>query len=288
MRVRWGRIVAFLLLTVAATQGISALIATLRGPAKKGDMFEWGLRANLAMLVPGLMAMIFARFVLREPARTALGLRFRPNRWWLVAWCLPALMTLASLGLRLAAPGAQMVPMKGLSLVPIPQPWAALVAGLLAGATVCLPGALGEELAWRGLLRRELESKSFGSSCLIIGLLWAAWHMPAVILGGYAGGTASGAAGLIVYLLLTTPIAMVLCERGRSVLAAALFHASGSGMVAAGMLVRGGRGVLPVVATYLPALVLVAVILALRMFGRGKEASHKMTLAADSSPDGAR
>src|SRR5689334_18839184 len=108
MKVRWPRILAFFVVTVAATQGLSALVAALRGPAKKGDLFEWGLRANLAMLVPGLVALVFARFVLREPASQALALRLRPNRWWLVAWLLPAVTAGAAVGLRLLSPGAHL------------------------------------------------------------------------------------------------------------------------------------------------------------------------------------
>lgn len=58
------------------------------------------------MLVPGLVAVVFARFVLAEPAASALALRLRPNRWWLLAWLLPAMTAGVSLGLRLLAPGA--------------------------------------------------------------------------------------------------------------------------------------------------------------------------------------
>jgi membrane protease YdiL (CAAX protease family) len=146
-----------------------------------------------------------------------------------------------------------------------------LVAGLLAGATVCLPGAIGEELAWRGLLRRELAPIGFWPSCLVIGLLWAGWHLPAVILGGYAGGTAAGALALTVKLLIVTPLAMVLCQRGRSVMAAALFHSSGSGMVAASMMVKGGQGLLPALAPYLPELVWLLIVVGSPRLQRGDD-----------------
>jgi membrane protease YdiL (CAAX protease family) len=149
-----------------------------------------------------------------------------------------------------------------LAMIPLPMPWGGLTLALLAGATVWLPGALGEELGWRGLLRTELEPLGFWRSSLVIGLLWAGWHMPAVFLGGLAGGTVVGALGLTLLLLLATPIAMALCRRGGSVLPAALIHSSGSasGMVAGGALVKGGHGVLPAIAQLVPVLICLLIL----------------------------
>ena len=264
MKVRWLRVLGYFTTTVLATQAMSALVVALRGPATKGDMFERLLRTTLAMVVPGIVALVFARFVLRQPVRTALDLRWRPNLVWLVAWLLPAVMTALALAVALCAPGAKLVEPTGLlAMIPLPTPWGGLALGLLAGATVCLPGALGEELGWRGLLRTELEPLGFWRSSLIIGLFWAGWHMPAVFLGGLAGGTVVGALGLTLLLVLATPIAMALCRRGGSVLPAALIHSSGSGVgMAAGGLVKGGHGVLPAIAQLVPVLICLLVLVA--------------------------
>src|SRR5262245_37534148 len=118
MRARWPRITAFFAATLLCTNGVSLLVAAARGPAK-GNMLEGALRANIAMLVPGAMALVFARFVLRAPVRAVLGLHWRPNRWWLVAWLLPAATSLAVIGLELLAPGASLSPPKS-------GPWAIL------------------------------------------------------------------------------------------------------------------------------------------------------------------
>src|SRR5687767_3249235 len=244
MKVRWDRVTAFVAVTILATQAVSALVAAIRGPVRAGDMLEWSLRANIAMLVPGIVALLFTRFWLREPARVALGWQWRPNAVWALAWLLPAVMTAASIGLRLLAPGSELVSRPGpWSIVPLPAPWNALVAGLLAGLTVCLPGALGEELAWRGLLWRELSPLRCWRASVAIALIWATWHMPAVILGGYAGGTVAGALVLTAQLLIAAPVVLALRIRGTSVVAAALFHASGSGMLGAATMVKGSHGV---------------------------------------------
>ena len=49
-----------------------------------------------------------------------------------------------------------------------------------------LPGVLGEEIAWRGLLVPELAKIfSFRSVALISGFIWAAWHWPLMLKGLY-------------------------------------------------------------------------------------------------------
>jgi membrane protease YdiL (CAAX protease family) len=49
-----------------------------------------------------------------------------------------------------------------------------------------LPGALGEELGWRGFLFPELERMtSFTSASLIGGMVWALWHLPLILFADY-------------------------------------------------------------------------------------------------------
>jgi hypothetical protein len=262
MKIHWARVLAFVTAAILTTQAASAVVSAIRGPVRPGDMLEWSLRANIAMLVPGVVALLFARLWVREPARRALGWRLRPNRFWMVAWLLPAVLTAASIGLRLQAPGSELVSKPGpWSIIPLPAPWNALAAGLLAGLTVCLPGALGEELAWRGLLWRDLRPLGFWRASAAIGLAWAAWHMPAVMLGGYAGGSLAGAIGMIAQLMLISPVVLALRERGASVLSAALFHASWSGMLGAGTLVKGSHGVFALLGSYLPLVVCVLALM---------------------------
>lgn len=51
--------------------------------------------------------------------------------------------------------------------------------------------AMGEELGWRGFLVPELNKiTSFGKTAFFSGLIWFAWHLPAIISGSYgAPGT---------------------------------------------------------------------------------------------------
>jgi CAAX protease family protein len=61
-------------------------------------------------------------------------------------------------------------------------------------ATIGLIGAmgsaLGEEIGWRGFLLPRLTTRfGFTLGCLVSGIVWAVWHYPAIIQGGYGAGT---------------------------------------------------------------------------------------------------
>jgi membrane protease YdiL (CAAX protease family) len=62
--------------------------------------------------------------------------------------------------------------------------------GYLAVMGLLNPGALGEEMGWRGFLLPELDRwLGFRRAALVTGVIWALWHWPAVIWGGYNVGT---------------------------------------------------------------------------------------------------
>jgi membrane protease YdiL (CAAX protease family) len=65
------------------------------------------------------------------------------------------------------------------------RPWlVALPLLLLHGAILKDPGALGEELGWRGFaLPRLLELTHARNASLLLGLVWAVWHVPAYFVG---------------------------------------------------------------------------------------------------------
>ena len=71
-----------------------------------------------------------------------------------------------------------------------PDAFSGLYVLMSWGVLVSLFGATGEELGWRGLLVPELAKLTgFRGVALISGAIWAAWHMPLIILAGYNGGT---------------------------------------------------------------------------------------------------
>ena len=57
-----------------------------------------------------------------------------------------------------------------------------------AGVLSSCVSALGEELGWRGFLVPQLAKvTSFPRVSLISGIVWALWHYPIILFGGYRG-----------------------------------------------------------------------------------------------------
>lgn len=178
------------------------------------------------MWVPGLVAL---RFASQEGLRLPLALR--PNRYWLFAWLFPVGLTLLSIPLSL--PFGRWQGLKGLqeaipNLQPLPEPllWSILLLlGLLAGATVNLLAALGEELMWRGYLWEKLKAQGFWPASLEIGLYWGFWHAPLILMGyNYPQHPLLGAGMMTLFSILLTPALLYVREKGGSILGAALLH----------------------------------------------------------------
>jgi membrane protease YdiL (CAAX protease family) len=174
------------------------------------------------MWIPGLVAFLFAR-----KEGLFLPLSFRPNRFWLFAWLFPLALTLLSIPLSLP-----FAPWKGLAWVLPEGPpegvlWAfALLQGLLAGATVNLLTALGEELLWRGYLWERLKGRGLWPASLEIGLYWGVWHAPLVLLYGhtYPEHRLPGMGMMVLFTLALTPALLYAREKGGSLWAPALLH----------------------------------------------------------------
>jgi len=74
-----------------------------------------------------------------------------------------------------------------------------------------LPGVLGEELGWRGLLVPAL-SKNFGFTqvALLSGLLWSMWHWPLMFLGYYGNSETPLAFQLATFTVCLVSMSMVM------------------------------------------------------------------------------
>ncbi len=249
---------AFYLATFALTHIVTTAYRLAGGSWNSLDTF---VVANGIMLIPGLIALAFTRWIFREPVRSSLGLTFRPDRWWLLAWLAPPALMLATLGASLLVPGTSYDPtMSGLTerlgfsladgarlraqigRLPLPPIAGFIGQGLLIGPTLGLVGGLGEELAWRGLLYRELRPLGFWRCAAVTGLLWALWHVPLTLQGyGYPFHPFVGTAVAVAYILLFSPLMTLVRDRSGSVLAPAILHGTADGCVLLTLaLVRGG------------------------------------------------
>lgn len=234
------------------------------------------------MFVPMIIAIVVQKFVCKEAVKEPLGISFRFNRWFLVAWLLPPLLALATFGVSLLLPGVQYSPdMAGMferfgaaltpeqiaqmqaqmDTLPIHPIWLGLLQGLIAGITVNAVAGFGEELGWRGFLQRELAGLGFWQSAGLIGLIWGIWHAPLILQGhNYPQHPIAGVGMMTLWCILLSPVLSYIRLRARSVLAAAVFHGTLNGVAGLAIMLIQGSNDLIVGLTGLAGFVVLALV----------------------------
>lgn len=86
---------------------------------------------------------------------------------------------------------------------------------------------IGEELGWRGFALPELQKRfSALTASLILGVLWAFWHLPNFLIPGYPHYGQSFFAFLLAATAYSILITFVFNRTSGSVLIASIFHAA--------------------------------------------------------------
>lgn len=134
--------------------------------------------AVLGNFGPTLIGLLLTRLLYGAGGlRALLGLllpRGVPGRWWLVALLLPIGVNLIAWLLGLLLPG---------SAISTPDYTWPMFPVLFAG--VFITAGLAEEIGWRGFALPHLQRKlSALNSSLLLGVVWALWHLPAWGLAG--------------------------------------------------------------------------------------------------------
>jgi membrane protease YdiL (CAAX protease family) len=217
------------------------------------------------MFVPMIMAVIVQKIIYKEPLKT-LGISFRLNRWFLVAWLLPVVIIIAVVGVSIIFPKIEFVadpqqsrifehfrsilPEENLqqlerqtSSFPFHPFWFVLLLGLMAGITVNAVAGFGEELGWRGFLQKEFSYMGFWKSSILIGFIWGVWHAPIVLQGhNYPQHPVAGLFMIIILCILFAPIFGYIRYKANSVIAAAIIHGTLNATAALPLVVvRGGN-----------------------------------------------
>jgi len=233
----------------------------------KWEAYSGLMTGVVFMFMPMISAVLVQRFVCREQLKGPLGISLKLNRWWLVAWLLPLLITFATIGISLLIPGISFSPdlsgyferlkEEGVPLEQIEQIKAQItsfpihiiwiiwiIQGLLAGITINAITGFGEELGWRGFLLRNLIDIGFWKSSAIIGLIWGIWHAPLILQGRlrYPQHPVEGVIMMIIFCLLLSPLFSYIRLKSKSVVAAAILHGSFNGTTGLSILaVKGGN-----------------------------------------------
>jgi membrane protease YdiL (CAAX protease family) len=237
----------------------------------------------LYMFVPMGVVILVQRGIYHEPICEPLGVSFRLNRWFLVAWLLPPVVALATFAVSLLVPGVEYSPqMQGLferfeslltagqmqqlkeqmARTPTEVLFLALLGGLIAGVTINAVAGFGEELGWRGLLQRELAFLGFWRSSVLSGFIWGLWHAPLILQGhNYPQHRVAGVLMMAFWCMLLAPIFSYIRVKAQSIIAAAIVHGTLNATYGLSIaLVRGGSD-LTTGMTGLPGFLVLAVVI---------------------------
>lgn len=279
MKQNTKRVIAFTALTYLVSYTFVAVYLALGG----NWTLPWSIVAAAGyMLIPAAVAIILQKFVYKEPVREPLGISFKLNRWFLVAWLLPVILAFAILGVNLLMPGVEYAPgMEGMfekyqgsltpeqvemmkeqiAALPIHPIWLGVIQGLIAGVTINAVFAFGEELGWRGFLQKELGYLGFWKSSAVIGLIWGFWHAPLILQGhNYPQHPVTGVFMMTIFTLLMSPIFSYLRLRAKSVIAAAVMHGTLNAIFGLSILVIKGGNDLTVGGTGAAGFMVLAVV----------------------------
>jgi membrane protease YdiL (CAAX protease family) len=200
------------------------------------------------MFVPMIIAIIVQRLIYREPIKEALGISFKLNRWFVVAWLLPVIIAIAAIGVSIIFPQVEFIKNPEASRIfehfklilpteklqqmenqtaslPFHPFWFGLLQGLIAGVTINAIAGFGEELGWRGFLQKELNCIGFWKSSVLTGIIWGVWHAPIILQGhNYPQNPIAGVFMMIILCVLLSPIFSHIRLKANSVIAAAIIH----------------------------------------------------------------
>ena len=163
--------VLVLFLSIGAALAINML--GLSGFAMAG---VWSITPVVATLI---MLLIVTREGYSKEGWKSLGLhRMGLSVWW-IAFGVPLLISVVAAAILWTTPLASFVVPEGGILMGALN---AAIKLLLQVCVVALPFMLSEEIGMRGYLQPRLMSLGRRRALLLVGLVWATWHMPLIFL----------------------------------------------------------------------------------------------------------
>lgn len=258
---RWQKALRFVLLTFLFSWGLAALFILLN---RDSPVMPYTALAVVYMFMPMLAAIILTK-IKDKGSLKRLGLSFRLNRYFVLAWLFPVLLLFITIGINLLFPnvsfdpslegiverttgqlseGARQLALSQLEQYPIHPFWLGLISGLLAGATINALVAFGEEYGWRGYLLDVLEPLGFWKASLIIGLIWGIWHAPMILFFGhnYPVHRLAGVGMMVIFCILLSFFHTYVRLKSGSVIAASILHGTLNALAGLPLLViQGGN-----------------------------------------------
>jgi len=168
-----GAIFAVLVLFLSIGAALSINMLGLSGFAMAG---VWSITPVVATLI---MLLIVTREGYSKEGWKSLGLhRLGLSVWW-IAFGVSLLISVVAAAIMWTTPLASFVVPEGGLLMGVLN---AAIKLLLQVCVVALPFMLSEEIGMRGYLQPRLMSLGRRRALLLVGLVWATWHMPLIFL----------------------------------------------------------------------------------------------------------
>ncbi len=190
--VEWRKILLFCLLAFALfwVPFFGMMLNGGRMPvaAGSGSLFWHTLFGIMGPYSPLIAAVLMRFLIAREGLRDAhLGLRRVAARWWVLALVLPFFWN-----------GVQDAVQVGLGYMDVD--WSQLWRGLYRLPINLFGGVLifiGEEFGWRSYLVEKLRPLGRWNVLLLSGFVWAAWHLPLLVMPNATYGQEVQPAGAV-------------------------------------------------------------------------------------------
>jgi hypothetical protein len=216
-------VLGFLALTYAVTWTFFVAAAFLSRNLPEGASLGPGIGALVLIgtFAPGLVAVgLTARAEGRAGVNALLGRLFRwevSARWYVFAISyMAAIKLLVALAHRVAT-GAW--PRFG------DTPWFVMIAATLFSTAI--GGQSGEEVGWRGYALPRLAARfGLGGASIMLGVIWAAWHLPLFFLRGAEPFGQSFPLYLMQVVALSVAVAWLYWRTHGSLLLVMLLHAA--------------------------------------------------------------
>ncbi len=238
--------------------------------------------AVIYMFIPSISAIIVQKYIYNEEIKKNLGISFKINKWFFIAWVIPLIIAFGSLGIALIFPDivfslnmsgflskykemlspTQFTQLKN-QLLNSNIPVVVLISfqALLAGITVNAIAGLGEELGWRGFLQKELFILGFWKSSFLIGFIWGIWHTPLILIGhNYPAHPYFGIVLMTLIGIFLGPVFSFLRLKAKSVIAAAISHGTFNASLSLATLFLKGGSELTIGMTGLAGLIFLIII----------------------------
>jgi uncharacterized protein len=158
----------FAVLVLCMSVGAALLIRILELPPGLAMWTLWSFTPTVAALI---MLLVVTREGYSREGWKSLGLhRLGLNVWW-IAFGATLFITVAASVIVWATPLASFIMPEG-GIVNV------VINFLMSAAIAALTFSLGEEIGMRGYLQPRLMSLGRMHALLLVGLVWATWHMP--------------------------------------------------------------------------------------------------------------